>query len=143
MKRPDETYMLCPECSYQGATRGVHPVSGELFISCPRCGHWRQYLDKKGTSVSTRDTNAFIEETETHYIVGGGGKGGYCIRHTDQLEHLGSLNDDNRAEFEYKAQEMLEFKKADHITYTMKQLGVWFEFDFINKTKRELKDDDY
>lgn len=143
MIRENEAYTTCPLCSYQGATKGVHPMSGELFVSCPRCGHWRQHLDKKGTSISTKDTNAYIDETETHYIVGGGGYGGYCIRKGDELEHLGSLSDKNRDEFETKAQEMIKFKKADHITYTMKQLGVWFEFDFINKTKRELKDDDY
>jgi len=137
-----DTNIICLKCNYHKAIKELHHVSGELFINCPRCGYWRQYLDKKGSSPNVKDTNSFIKETEDYYIVGGGGKGAFRIESGKDMIQIGSLDKNNRDAFEYKVREMLQFKKVNKVFYTEKQLGVWFEFDVINNTKREIKDDE-
>jgi len=133
-------HLRCENCNYSKGVKEFHPVSGEVFVSCPRCGYWRQMLEKENNSVSIKDTQAFIEEKDDYYVVGGGGKGAFRIQKEDLLLQVGSLDHNNMDAFTRKADEMIKFDKADEIVYTSKQLGVWFEIDYRTNIKKEIKD---
>ena len=135
-----EVNVVCKGCNYSKAISEFHPVSHELFISCPRCGYWRQYLEKEHSSVSIKDTNAFIEELDEYYIIGGGGKGAFKLEKDGKLVQVGSLDHNNVDGFDLKVADILEFNKMDKITFTQKQLGVWFEINYVTKEKNVVED---
>ena len=131
--------IVCPNCNYTKATEEIHP-NEEKFLSCSRCGYWRKWMSKENNSESIKDTNSFIEETDEYYIVGGGGKGSYRIEKGDELSYVGSLDRTNFDIFEQKINEMFAFNKIDKVTYTEKQLGVWFEIDYRTREKKVIED---
>jgi len=64
-----QTPTKCPDCNYEEAIEDFYYKTGEMFVTCPRCGYAYQNIyvrDKEGNVLKDEQGQYRTKETEQH-----------------------------------------------------------------------------